>query len=86
MTNLEMKKLINQCAKSVTQNFKFTNPKSKLVDINWGIPYVAINLPNGEEYFFQGEEASNLLEEATNTGNKFNVSVENALIFTSQSW
>ncbi len=33
------------------------------VEINYGIPYVAVNLSNGEEYFLQGEDAERLLDE-----------------------
>lgn len=87
MTNREMMQHINKCAKAVKKEFKIVAPKDeKLVDINYGIPYVGINLPNGEEFFFQGEDARNLLEEATNTANKFQVSIEDALIWHSQSW
>lgn len=86
MTNKEMQKLINSTAKAARKTFAETMPKSsKIIDINFGLPYVAVNSGN-DEYFFQGEEASNLLEEATNTGNKFNVSIEDAIIWQSQSW
>lgn len=86
MTNKEMRKHILASAKSARKSFKEVAPDGeKIIDINWGIPYVGINgIEN--EYFFQGEEASQLLEEATNTGNKFNVSIENALIWQSQGW
>jgi len=33
------------------------------VEINRSLPYVAVNLSDGTEYFFQGEEADNLLDE-----------------------
>lgn len=87
MTNKEMQQHINAVAKSVRKDFKYIMPKEeKLIDINWGLPYVSINLPTGEEYFFQDEAASEILEQATNTGNKFSVSIENALIWMAQSW
>lgn len=86
MTNKEMQKLINKTAKAARKIFKETSPAgSKIIDINYALPYVAVNSGN-DEYFFQGEEASNLLEEATNTSNKFNVSVEDAIIWQSQGW
>jgi len=86
MTNKEMQKLINSTAKAARKTFKQYAPAGdSIIEINYGLPYVAVNSGN-EEYFFQGEEASNLLEEATNTGNKFNVSVEDAIIWQSQSW
>lgn len=87
MTNNEMRQHILMCAKSVRQHHKETAAKnSKLIDINNSLPYVAINLPTGEEYFFQEEAASDLLNEANNAANKFNVSVEDALIWQSQGW
>lgn len=86
MTNKEMQKLINTTAKAVRKTFKQYQPAdSNIIEINYGLPYVAVNSGN-DEYFFQGEEASNLLEEATNTSNKFNVSVEDAIIWQSQGW
>lgn len=86
MTNTEMRQHILASAKSARQSFKHTAPTGdNIISINWGIPCVAVN--SGDDgYFFQGEEASKLLEDATNTGNKFNVSVEDALIWQSQSW
>ena len=87
MTNRQMKQHILSCAKSVRQNFKKTMPADcKLIDINYSLPYVGINLPDGEEYFFQEDAASEILDEANNTANLFNVSVEDAIIWQSQSW
>lgn len=87
MTTKEMRRNILTSAKSARKSFKQTAPAGdKIIDINYGLPYVAVNCPDGSEYFFQGDAASNLLEEATNTGNKFNVSVEDAIIWQSQGW
>jgi len=84
MTKKEMQKLINSTAKAARKTFKQYQPTdSKIIDINYDLPYVDVN---DGEYFFQGEDASNILEEATNTANKFNVSVEDAIIWQSQSW
>ena len=33
------------------------------VEINHGLPFVAVTLSNGEEYVFQGDGAANLLGE-----------------------
>jgi len=86
MNTKEMRKHILASAKSARKSFSDISPDGeKIIDINYSIPYVAINGVEAE-YYFQGEEASNLLEEATNTANKFNVSVEDALIWQSQSW
>lgn len=86
MTTKEMRRDIIKTTKSARQSYKATAPAdSNIIDINYSLPYVAVNCPNSE-YFFQGDDASNLLKEATNTGNKFNVSVEDAIIWQSQGW
>lgn len=86
MTNKEMKKLINTTAKAARKEFKQYQPAdSKIIEINYGLPYVAV-FSGSKDYFFQDEEAANLLEEATNTANKFNVSVENAILWQAQGW
>ena len=87
MTTREMKRDILRSAKSARKTVRETYPAgTKIVDINYGLPYVGIICPDGSEYFFQGEDAGNLLEEAVTISNKFNVSVEDVLIWQSQSW
>jgi hypothetical protein len=78
MTNKQMYKLITETAKSARKS-------GQTIEINYSLPYVDIN-GTEDVYFLQGEEASNLLEEAVNTGNKFSVSVEDAILWQSQSW
>lgn len=87
MTNDEMKAYIEACAKSVRLEHKRYSPKdSKLIDINYGMPYIGINLPNGKEYFFQESAASEIMDEAKNAAEKFDVNIEDALIWMAQSW
>jgi hypothetical protein len=33
------------------------------IDINYGLPYIAIDQPNGENYYFQEDEASEMLKD-----------------------
>ncbi len=87
MTNKETKRAINKTAKAYRADHRKYMPKDAvLIDINHGIPYVAIELPNGKEYYFQGEEAGNILEEATTASNKFETSLENTLLWMSNGW
>lgn len=90
MTNKEMQQMINKTAnaakKSYLKSFENQKEADPIVNINYGLPYVGINCADGSEYFFQGEEASNLLEEAIAASNKFNTTVENTLIWMSQGW
>jgi len=51
------------------------------IEINNGLPYVAIKQPNEEKYFFQGEEAENLLNEVPEDINE-----EEYIIWVSQGW
>lgn len=87
MTNRQMMQLINKTANAARKEYKKYKPAdTKIIDINYGLPYVAINCNDGSEYFFQGEEAGNILEEATTASNKFNTNIENTLIWMAQSW
>jgi len=82
-----MKKAIEKTAKSVRETAKkYMSKDHKVIDINYGIPYVAIELYKQEYYYFQGDEASTLLEEAVTAGNKFNVTPEDYLLHISQGW
>lgn len=78
MTNKEMDR-------DITKSAKAARAAGQTIEINYSLPYVDINGTQGV-YFFQGEEASKLLEEAVNTGNKFNVSVEDAILWQAQGW
>jgi protoheme ferro-lyase len=87
MTNKEMKEMIERTADAARLTWKkYNSTDLKIIDINHGLPYVGINCNDGSEYFFQDEAASEILEEATNTANKFNVSIEDAIIWAAQSW
>jgi hypothetical protein len=87
MINKELKQQINQTAKAAKELFKYCMPKGeKIVVINTGLPYIAINLGNGTEYFFQGEEASFMLDEVTQAAEKFSTSIENTLLWLAQGW
>jgi hypothetical protein len=55
------------------------------VKVNLNIPYVAVNCSNGEEYFFQGEEASNLIDEAEKAFDG-GLSITDYIMAASQSW
>lgn len=87
MTPKQTKKLINKTAKAVRKEFAKLMPKDEnIIVIEWGIPYVGVKLPDGTEYFFQGEEASEMLTAAVETSNTFQTSVEDTILFLSQSW
>lgn len=77
MTDREMRATINKTARNIKK-------AGNALEINYSIPYVAFN---GEmSFFFQGEEAENLLEEATTASNKFQTTLENTLFWMASSW
>ena len=51
------------------------------VEINHGLPYVAVTCSNGEEYFFQGDEADDLLKEVPDYLND-----EDYIMYQSTNW
>ena len=51
------------------------------VEINHGLPYVAVTCSNGDEYFFQGEEAENLIDEVPEYVNE-----EDYIMYSSMNW
>ena len=90
MTSKQLAADIRRTAKKLRRETKKYSPKgTEIITINWGLPYIGIDLYNGQEskeYFFQGEHASELLEEAVEAGNKHSVSVENVLLWQSTNW
>jgi hypothetical protein len=88
MTVIEMKKEIIKKAKIIRYYHKRYSPKdSKLIEINKGLPYIAINLPNGNgDYFFQGENAEELLKEAEKIKEKFRTTIEDSILYLTTCW
>jgi hypothetical protein len=87
MTNKETAASIKRIAKAYRKDHKEYMPQGEiLVDVNHSIPYLAIQLPNDKEYHFQGEPAGDILEEATTASNKFNVSLEDAILWLASGW
>lgn len=78
MTNKQMLPDIKKTANAARKS-------GQTIEINYALPYVDINAIQ-DIYFFQGEEASNLIEEAVNAGNQFNCSPEDYILYISQGW
>lgn len=51
------------------------------IEINYKIPYVAINFNDGTEYFFQGDEASELIDSIPD-----NINEEVYILAIAQDW
>jgi hypothetical protein len=55
------------------------------VQFNLMLPYIAITCSNGDDYFFQGEEAENLIHEAENALDG-DINIVDYLLVISQGW
>lgn len=55
------------------------------VQVNLNIPCIAVTLSNGDEYFFQGEEASQLISEAEEAFHG-NIKLQDYLLAIAQNW
>lgn len=60
---------------------RFEREAGGFVEINNQLSYVAVTLSNGLEYFFQGEEAENLLDEVPDE-----LSAEDYILAVAQGW
>lgn len=60
--------------------------ENQYVDINPILPTVLIHRDENDEYFFQEQEASNLLDEAQTACNKFSVTLKEWLLYAAQGW
>jgi hypothetical protein len=79
MTNEEMRDQIEKSA-------QFERDAGGTIEINDRMPYVAIQMSNGDEYFFQGQEADELLDEHNASADRFNTSVEDSILHSAQGW
>jgi len=55
------------------------------IEINERLPYVAVKYSNDDEYFFQGEEAENLINEAEAAFDG-GINAEDYILAIGQSW
>ena len=56
------------------------------VDINNSHPYVQVEGPNGEDHWFQGDEAAELLREAYKAAELFDCKAYECVLWYTQSW
>jgi hypothetical protein len=67
--------------KDIEETGEYHRKNGCKIEINRGLPYIAISLSNDAEYFFQNEEAQSLLDEIPE-----NVNEEDYIIWISQGW
>lgn len=82
--DFELEKVPNllpeKMVKEIEENGKAQMENGSSVEIDRGLPYVAINLQD-DEYFFQGDEANRLLEDIPD-----NVNEECFLLWSTINW
>jgi hypothetical protein len=87
MTDKQMRGEIRRIARAARKIFKETYPKDeKIIVLNESIPYLAISLKNGKEYYFQGEAAEEILDEALAVSSNYKTTIEDALIWMADGW
>jgi hypothetical protein len=79
MTDEEMKQQIETSANA-------ERAAGSTIEINHNLPYVAIDMGGESQYFLQGQEASELIDEHELRASKFNVSVEDSILHSAQGW
>jgi hypothetical protein len=75
-----------QLFQSVADIANSARANGQTIDINYSLPYVAIDCQDGTEYFFQGEEASNLIKEAEDSKLSKYCSIEDIILWQAQGW
>lgn len=79
MTNEQMKEQIEGAAAA-------ERAAGGKIEINNRLPYVAVTMSYGSEYFFQDSEADDLLTKAEKAGEKFGVSEADYILWSAQGW
>ena len=77
MTNKEFRKSISSSCKHIMQQQGFIHAD---VEINNNLPYVSVG-KDGCQFFAQGEDASDLIEKATEASDKTGLAVSTCLIW-----
>lgn len=74
MTRQELIKLIESDAEYAKNNGQF-------ITVNESLPYVDVDLGHGNEYFFQGEEASDLINSVPDW-----INAKDYILWLAQGW
>jgi hypothetical protein len=77
----ESKRLPNRMVKDYEMRAKAERQGGAFIEINERLPYVGVEMSDGSKYFFQGEEASDLLNEVPP-----NINEEDFILAIAQGW
>ena len=56
------------------------------IEINYGIPTISVNPPEGEGWFIQGDDASNLIQEAQSSPLANEMVIEDIILWSASGW
>jgi hypothetical protein len=71
----------SELIKQIEETARHCRGEGQTVEINHGLPYVAVERGEDDTYFFQGEEASDLLDDIPDWINE-----EDFILWSSQGW
>jgi hypothetical protein len=87
MTDKQTKSIIESIGRIIRNDIKkYMSEGERAIEINTKIPYIAIQTYPNTEYYFQGDEAQNLLNEAKIGCDKFNVTIEDYILYLASNW
>ncbi|MEO7047753.1 MAG: hypothetical protein ABI091_20815 [Ferruginibacter sp.] len=79
MTDQEIINAVEETCKSARDN-------GQSIEIDYNLPFVSIDNNNGESYFFEGQEADELINEARNGKISDLCTIEDIILWQSQGW
>jgi hypothetical protein len=79
----------NQFKNAIINTYNEAIKRGQTIEVNNTLPYISIN-NNSDEYFFQGDEAENFINEYNqhieNNVLHEDITIENWLLWLSQGW
>jgi hypothetical protein len=79
MTNNEMKQQIERSAEAELA-------AGAQIDIDRRFGWVSLTMSSGDEYFFQGDEGYDLIDEHDKSADLFDVTCEQSILHSAQGW
>lgn len=69
----------------VKETARQAEANGQTIEINYSLPYICVNT-GFEEYFFQGQEAEEMIESAKNSELHNYCSIESIILWEAQGW
>ena len=75
-----------QIIESIKDSVSAALKAGQTIEINYGLPYIAIKRGEDDEYFFQGDEAAQMIDENENSDLAQTFSIEDLILWQAQGW